>query len=284
MAKPDVTTWDTTASGNEDLGGTSILGTAPVSNFSDALQELMAQVRSGMDTGNIMGSAYLTKSGSYTLLTTDRGKTVNCTASLTLAAQAAATLGAGWMCIIKANGGDVTIDPNGAETINGAATYVVYDGNSAEVICDGTNFQVVHSGPIVTKWVEYTPTLTGFGTPTDVNIFSRRVGDTLQIRGKFTAGTTTADPAEFTIGFNGTNGGLTTDVNKILDGRNLCGHWASSLALARAQYMIVNGSASTIAFSEQTGSRASLTQLAGNNVASAGDDISVQAEVCITGW
>lgn len=44
MAKDDVTDWDTTASNNTDIGGTSILGTANVSNFDGALRTLMAQI------------------------------------------------------------------------------------------------------------------------------------------------------------------------------------------------------------------------------------------------
>jgi len=36
------------------------------------------------------------------------------------------------------SGNDVTIDPNGAETINGAATLALSDGQSAHVVCNGT--------------------------------------------------------------------------------------------------------------------------------------------------
>jgi len=53
---------------------------------------------------------------------------------------AAATLGAGWSAWYR-NGADanITIDPNGAETINGAATLVIPPGASALLECDGTN-------------------------------------------------------------------------------------------------------------------------------------------------
>jgi hypothetical protein len=37
----------------------------------------------------------------------------------------------------------VTIDPNAAETINGQTTFLVPNGSSAEIICDGSNFFTV---------------------------------------------------------------------------------------------------------------------------------------------
>jgi len=44
MAKNSVPEWSTTAASNTDIGGTSILGTAAISNFDNALRTLMAQV------------------------------------------------------------------------------------------------------------------------------------------------------------------------------------------------------------------------------------------------
>jgi hypothetical protein len=46
--------------------------------------------------------------------------------------------------------------------------------------------------PIVTEWQSYTPTFQGFGTPTAVEMQWRQVGENIEIRGKFTAGTVTA--------------------------------------------------------------------------------------------
>ena len=55
---------------------------------------------------------------------------------------AAATLGAGWSCIVVNNGtGVVTIDPNASETVNGAATLVLYSYEAGFLYCDGVNFQ-----------------------------------------------------------------------------------------------------------------------------------------------
>lgn len=61
---------------------------------------------------------------------------------------AAATLGNGWYCYIRnasasTGASRITLDPNGAETIDGAATRVMYPGECLLVQCDGTNFNSV---------------------------------------------------------------------------------------------------------------------------------------------
>lgn len=54
---------------------------------------------------------------------------------------AAATLGTGWYILIRNSGtGDITLDPNGAETIDGLTTMVLYPGDSRYVIGNGANF------------------------------------------------------------------------------------------------------------------------------------------------
>lgn len=90
---------------------------------------------------NLIG--YVAKSSTYTVLPEDLGFLIDCTAALTLNLTAAASLGAGWSFSVKGNGGLVTIDPNGAETIDGQTTIEIQDGSSAEITCDGTNFHTV---------------------------------------------------------------------------------------------------------------------------------------------
>ena len=67
----------------------------------------------------------------------------------------------------------------------------------------------------LTNWVAYTPTFTGFGTPTSITFYSRRVGDTLEVKGKFTSGTVTGVPSVITIGFNGVDQAVTVDTTKV---------------------------------------------------------------------
>jgi len=146
MAKNAFTDWDTTASNNTDVGGIGILGTNAVSNFDDALRTIMAQLRSGVD-GKVV---YAAKSGNYTAVLNDNNAWHRYTATATASLTAAATLAANWHYFVQADGGTVTIDPNGAETINGASTLVLQNGQTASIICTGSAFIAVVEGTVIT--------------------------------------------------------------------------------------------------------------------------------------
>ncbi|ANL02706.1 hypothetical protein [Rhizobium phage RHEph18] len=83
---------------------------------------------------------YAAKSGNYTALGTDNNAVHRYTATATVTLTAAATLGTNWHYTVIANGADVTIDPNGAETIDGLSTLIVPNGASAYIICNGSAF------------------------------------------------------------------------------------------------------------------------------------------------
>ena len=69
---------------------------------------------------------------------TDNMTLLNCTGGITLTPAAAATLGNGFMCYVRAASGGVTIDPS--EPINGAASFVVPSGYICILFCDGSAF------------------------------------------------------------------------------------------------------------------------------------------------
>jgi hypothetical protein len=96
-------------------------------------------------------SAYSTKAANYTALATDDNSFIRFSAAATLSLTAAATLATGWNCTVIADGGAVTIDPNGAELVNGAATQIIPDGFTATIICDGSAFRTTSINSVLTE-------------------------------------------------------------------------------------------------------------------------------------
>lgn len=132
-------TASTTAADNTQVNGIGIDGTKPVSNFDNAMRENWAILRRDLDGRMVLTS----KSANYTAVANDNNAVIRFSAAATLSLTAAATLGAGWHCWVVADVAAVVIDPNGAETINGAATITIPYGSSTLVICDGTNFRAL---------------------------------------------------------------------------------------------------------------------------------------------
>lgn len=77
----------------------------------------------------------------------------------------------------------------------------ITDASSTPMVVDFNNFRIWEAsqfyGIIVTPWQNYTTTFTGLGTPTNVNLKWRRVGENCEIVGKWTNGTVTAVNASF---------------------------------------------------------------------------------------
>lgn len=81
------------------------------------------------------------KTSAYTAVLNDNTSLLSCTNTWALSLTAAATLGNGWVVLVhNAGSGDITIDPNGAETVNGAATLLIPPGHCALLFCTGTAF------------------------------------------------------------------------------------------------------------------------------------------------
>ena len=91
---------------------------------------------------NMGGAAWRvqSKGSNYTLAATDNMSVIRGTASITLTTEAAATIGNGFIVIVVGDGGDVVIDPNGAETVNGNATLTVLNNSAVVLYCNGSLF------------------------------------------------------------------------------------------------------------------------------------------------
>ncbi|WET74106.1 hypothetical protein [Rhizobium croatiense] len=136
MARNTFLSWSKTSSENTDVGGIFIgEGCAP-GNMNDSDRTIMAILRRDVD-GKVV---YAEKAGSYTAAPDDNNAVHRFTTTATLTLTAAATLGANWHYVVLADGGDVTIDPSGSETIDGAATLIVKSGYSATIYCTGATF------------------------------------------------------------------------------------------------------------------------------------------------
>lgn len=86
----------------------------------------------------------------YTALVADKGYVIMIAGGTgTLAFTAAATLGAAWFCYVQNLGtGDVTLNPDGAETIDGLASWVLYPGGTILVQCNGSNLRSLLLSPM----------------------------------------------------------------------------------------------------------------------------------------
>jgi hypothetical protein len=93
------------------------------------------------------------KTSTYQLVNADFGRLIDCTSgTFTVSALSAAVLGAGWFCWVQNSGsGVITIDPAGAETIDGQATDTLLSGQFLRIVSDGSNFFTMDSQPRLTK-------------------------------------------------------------------------------------------------------------------------------------
>ena len=95
-------------------------------------------------------SVVITTRTSNTILAAgDKGNLIDITSgTFTQTFTAAATLGSGWYCYLRNSGsGEITLDPNSTETIDGLTIYIMYPQECRLVLCNGTLFTTIVMTP-----------------------------------------------------------------------------------------------------------------------------------------
>ena len=134
-------------------------------------------------------------------------------------------------------------------------------------------------GAAMTDWQAYTPTFQGFGTPSAVNMFWRRVGDSVEIEGKFTVGTPTAVEARVGIPFT------SSDTSKIpsIQIAGVAGITANASTYF-GLYALMEPSVAYITLGQQTSTTAALTKTTGSAINPGSITITIRATVPVQGW
>jgi hypothetical protein len=132
---------------------------------------------------------------------------------------------------------------------------------------------------IVTPWQSYTPTFTGFGTATNIEFQWRQVGENVEIKGKFTSGTSTATETRISLPNNYTSAGTSKIPSIQLAGLAVVG--AQSATVFHASTLI-EPSVGYITLGYQTSTTNALTKANGNFIIGSGQSMTVQATVPVS--
>jgi hypothetical protein len=132
--------------------------------------------------------------------------------------------------------------------------------------------------PVVTAWQSYTPSFTGFGTPTAVGFQWRQNGENVEVRGKYTSGTPTATEARISL-----PNGYTSASTSLIPSIQIAGVVAQSDIAAKGWYVLIEPNVSYFTFSLQDSGTSALSKLNGNNVATNGSINSFFASIPVSG-
>jgi len=128
------------------------------------------------------------------------------------------------------------------------------------------------------QWQAYTPSFTGFGTVTSINMFWMKQGPNMLIKGDFTLGTVTAVEAQVTLPNSHTVN------NTILGTVGIIGGFITASAFDLALFALGNGGDAFFTHGRSNSAASSFVELDGNAVNSNDTKVSVDICVPITGW
>lgn len=180
--------------------------------------------------------------------------------------------------------------PNNCQSMSWTISTVVE--NYAETYIDDIVLQLSESAKTsysltqttfnATDWTPYTPTFTGFGTPSAVEFEYRQVGGNYEIRGKFTSGTTTATEARISLPAGATSAG-TSVIPSISVIGSATRNTAVSAGSGGAWNTLIEPSVSYVTFGVFNANFAGLTKQNASAILNTGDTMAFFASVPIAG-
>ncbi len=280
------TTWipinPMTTAGDIIYGGTSGIPTRLANGTSGQFLKSNGGTSAPAWANVTITNAIATKTTTYSITTADY--TINCDATggaFTVTLPTAVGITGQLFVIRKVDStfSAITIATTSSQTIDGVTTRTLstqYD--SMTVQSNGSNW-VILNRTIPQIWTSYTPTFTGFGTATSIEFQYKRSGSDLLIRGKFTAGTSTATEARVSL-----PSGLTSESTGVIPSIQYASSAAVGYNGAANVSVMIEPSKTYVVFGYQTPSSSGLTKVNGDSVLPAGNTMSFSTRVPISGW
>ena len=148
QSAPSTYMWGTITSYNSGSGALAVNAVATAGSGTAADWQISLSGAQGPQ-GPAARAYVRSKSASYTAVLADIGCIIDCTGSWTLSLTAAAVLGDGYYVWVRnAGSGTITIDPAGAETIDGGATTTLPAGHYCLLQCDGGAWKTTQLGVV----------------------------------------------------------------------------------------------------------------------------------------
>ncbi len=280
---------------NTSVSGTAVLNeNNMVSNSATQLatqSSIKAYVDSAVSAaGNV---AYSAKSADYTVTTIDAIRTVGMTTgattrTVTLPAAASSTNRILTIKKIDSGSGQVIIDANASELIDGALTLKLFlITESTTIQCDGTGWAVLDYKEN-NKWQTYTPTFSvSLGSVTSINFLYRRSGGSVQVKGTFNSGTATSAIPTVSL-----PSGLTIATSSVVAQRTILGNGAFGQAVAQYTtaantilYAFYDGSANTsIELSSRTNTSGLFEQSNADGIIGNNAKMNLTLDIPVTEW
>ena len=160
--------------------------------------------------------------------------------------------------------------------------FVLVDNAGTPTTKKITGANLKASIPLITTPVSWTPTFTGFGTVSNVNARSWRIGAELFFEITFTSGVSTATEARVSLGFNGTDGNVTTASNyPTLQHVSVISQTTGELPVLRC---LVEASKTYLVFGASATGFSPLAKRNGDVIVANGWVLSFKGSVRIQGW